>query len=292
MKTLFLAAGPIQWGSSRFRCYWPAEHMDADVQNFQEGIDLDDINEYDAYIFQKYTDIDTMKMLLAAGKQAWLDHCDPMWWWSPDAVKETIEHSTGAVFSNEALRQDFIKWSRSNISHAYPTFTIPDRMKPEHYPKKRKHEKTDPVKFIWFGASMNRMSLFGAWTNLSRLVANGYNITLTVMDDRPDAQLAFGNELQVHHVGFSIEQENNILSTHDIALLPPYPGPWGKVKSDNKRVTACLNGLPFLSGFDYEHLVMYLNPVARQSYVDSLGNQEEAWDVKKSAQDWKDILNA
>ncbi len=288
MKTLFLSAGPIQWGSSRFRCYWPAEHMDADVQNFQEGIDLDDINKYDAYIFQKYTDIDTMKMLLAAGKQVWLDHCDPMWWWSSDAVKETIGHSTGAVFSNESLRQDFRKWLGSKT---YPTWTIPDRMKPEHYSKKRKHEKTDPVKFIWFGASMNRMSLFGAWTNLSRLVANGYNITLTVMDDRPDAQLSFGNELPVHHAGFSLEQENNILSSHDIALLPPYPGPWGKVKSENKRVTACLNGLPFLSGFDYEHLVMYLNPVARQSYVDSLGNQEEAWDVKKSAQDWKDILD-
>ena len=290
MKTLFIAAGPITWGSSRFRCYWPAEHMDADVQNFQEGIRIEDIDEYDAYIFQKYADVEAMKTLLDAGKQVWLDHCDPMWWFSPNEIKAMKEHSTGAVFSNEALRQDFNKWCGNKTK--YPTFTIPDRMKPEHYPKKRKHKKTDPVKFIWFGASMNRMALFGAWTNLSRLVSNGYNITLTVMDDRPDAQLAFGNELPVYHAGFSLEQENNILSSHDIALLPPYPGPWGKVKSDNKFVTALFNGLPVVDGFDYESLVSFTKDYGFRAIFRGTELPIESFYVKQSAEDWQEILNA
>lgn len=286
MKYLFIAAGPYEWGSSRMRCYWTAEHLDADVVTFPMLVnEAGDVNiplDYDVYIFQKQGHPEVQKALLERGKQVWIDHCDPMWWFSPNPVNEITRHSTGSVFSSKNLRNDFVEWYGKS---GYPALVIPDRLKKEYFDHRKEHGPSVPVKLVWFGVSVNRVTLPGAMTNIMRLKAQGINVQLTIMDDRPDV-VETKYDIPIYHVPFSVEHEVSVLAAHDIALLPPYPGPWGKVKSDNKTRTASACGLPVTDGFDYEELKeLVLNPAYRRESVKEF---KKPW-VDSSAKDWERI---
>ena len=248
MKTLFIASGPIEWASSRFRCYWPAEHMDADV------VTINNITEnpydYDAVIFQKHGMTTLQRELIDAGKVVLWDACDPMWWFSPDEVRDIARHITAVIVPTNALAEDWRKWHGDKV----PVHVVQDRMKPEHYPLKRQHADVSPVRFIWFGVSVNRVALAAGWANLARLAANGHKIELTVFDNAPGVPLQMGDEFPQYSVPWSLEHENEVIANHDIAILPPYPGPWGAMKSNNKALTAWACGLPVAYGQHYERL--------------------------------------
>jgi hypothetical protein len=133
----------------------------------------------------------------------------------------------------------------------------------------------------------NRMAIWGAVPNLERLVASGYPIELTVCDDRPDVEWQITQAFPMYNVRWSLEKENQILSNHDIALLPPYPGPWGQVKSNNKKLTAYACGLPAVSGFDYDELVLLMNPGVRQATADEgFALVAEEYQAQLSAIEW------
>jgi len=291
MKTLFVAAGPIQFASSRFRCYWPAEHMNADVVEFNKAINKPFPDDYDNIIYQKHGNTGAQKELLKMGKQVWLDQCDPMWWFSPDAMRNIADHSTGAVFSNEELRLNFVEWYDNP---QYPTYTIADRIKLSHFPKQREHQEVDPVRFIWHGAAVNQISLLGAWSNLCRLKANGYNISLTEYSDNPNMHVRFGPEVPVYTAVYNVEQENEVFASHDIALLPPYPGPWGEVKSNNKAVQSWASGLPVVDGFEYEEMEKMVVDVDWRKHKANIGLDKvnSEYSIKQSAAEWEDILDA
>lgn len=289
MRVCFITAGDINFASSRMRAYWVAEEMkDASVSIINQQEIPSDV---DACIWQKAVNMQYIEH--NSDKRHYWDVCDPVWWFQPEYCQQVLEHIDGVVCSNEALADDFCEWSGwdkgRGLSKPKRVDVIPDRLKLSHFHKQRQHEDTDPVRFIWFGYSMNRIALWGAVANLQRLKANGYNFTLTIMDDRPDAPVSF--DFPVRHVKWTLEQEVDILAAHDIALLPPYPGPWGKVKSDNKTKTAKMCGLPSISGCDYKEMESHMSIERRIAggFIDMTDHL--LYDVDYSAFEWKVLLS-
>jgi glycosyltransferase involved in cell wall biosynthesis len=271
MKTLFITYGDINVASSRMRAYWVAPYMkDATVQDSATSIQVD--NDYDNIIFQKWFNTELARSWKNQGKRIYYDACDPVWWWQPQEVKEFLYHVDGVVCSNEDLVHDFRDWNKFAISSK----TICDRLELSHFPILRKHEEVSPVKLIWFGHPSNQWTINSIIPNLQRLEAEGFKIEFTIYGD------------------WKLEEENAVIASHDIAVLPSYPGPWGEVKSNNKTLTAWACGLPVTNGENYNELVeLVMLSKYRQECAD-VGYKTliNLYQVEKSAQEWEVLLNA
>lgn len=243
--------------------------------------DREYLNACDVYIWQKSVNFPVMNEL--PGRHYW-DVCDPAWWWQPQECHEIASRMTGIVASSPALRRDFATW----LGMSDKSYVIPDALKPSHFHSQRQHEAASPVRLIWFGIAANRIALLSVMANLERLTADGYEIELTIMDDRPDVPLNYSQAFPVHHVQWQLDKEVEILAAHDIAVLPPYPGAWGRVKSDNKAQTAAACGLPVLSDVPYCQALPLMRASDRQEAADML--RASVRDVAQSAWLWETIL--
>lgn len=284
----FITAGDINWASSRMRCHWPTAYMEnTAIITFEEG--KAGLPDADVYVWQKWARPDVMRRQREQGRRVWWDVCDPLHWFGPDDCRQIIDNADGIVASNKGLADDLAAWS------GRPVHTIPDRLELDHFPKRRQHANVNPVKFIWYGLAPNRSSLFAAMPLLDRLVANGYDISLTIFDDRPEVQFAKSSSYPIYHVRWELDKENQVLAAHDIALLPPYPGEWANVKSNNKQLTAWANGLPVISDCQYnvENLDLVENHIARSMQA-GRGYKEvlRHYQAKQSAVDWEALLCA
>lgn len=289
MRVCFLTNGPIQWASARYRAFWIAECRDDWAAYELEK--LREIPDADVYVFAKTFSIELVRQLRANDRRVYWDLCDPLHWFSPNESREMLELVDGVVCSNQGLADDVRKWSDDTV----PTYVIPDRLKLSHYDKQRKHHETNPVRFIWYGSAQNRAVLYPAYVTLQRLKALGYEVELTIMDDRPDISLSYGPTCPVYFARWSLEREVETIANHDIALLPPYPGEWSKVKSNNKMLTAWACGLPALTGDRWHDGLLSLveSPVVRTIQARTGRKQvEEHYTVDKSAADWEAILCA
>jgi len=286
MNIVFITAGPIQWASSRMRAYWVAEEL----RKRGHTVIVAPYSERklapagDAWIWQKSVDID---MVADIDCPHFWDVCDPAWWWQPEVCAEIASVIDGVVASSGALAMDYNEWEPAGTSMAV---TIPDCLDFTHFDMRRVHEEVEPVRLIWYGIAANRVALWGAKAMLERLVANSYRIELTIMDDRPDVRFAFSDAFPIYHTQWSLEREVEIISSHDIALLPPYPGPWGRVKSNNKRLTAVACGLPVVSD-SYHVLEKLMDAKTRELYVlESLPVMQRAHDIAVAADKWEQLL--
>ena len=110
MNTCFIASGPIEFASARYRAYWPAQYMKDTV-----AISAFDNKVYEAdnYIWQKRYDLNFIKA--NQDKRHFIDFCDPMWWFSPNKVKELIQHMTGFVACTRPLADDFENLVGKNV---------------------------------------------------------------------------------------------------------------------------------------------------------------------------------
>jgi hypothetical protein len=281
VKVVFIAYGPIDFASARMRCYWPAQYIrDAEVISYG-----DLLPDADVYIWQKNAHIAQIKERRDA--QHWWDVCDPLHWFSPNESREAADAVDGIVASNQGLAQDLTTWAKRHVR------VIPDRLELSHFPLQREHVDTKPVRFIWYGIAVNRSAMVGAWTNLARLAALDYKIELTVFDERPEIELKLGPEVPVYHKRWRLAQENAVIASHDIALLPPYPGPWSTVKSNNKELTAWACGLPSTTGVRWHD--GFIELVDRASTRKAAGHGgrtavEANHDVRQTAADWEELL--
>ncbi len=282
VKTCFLTTGPISWASARLRAFWIAPYMDdaVAVELYEDKETI--IPIADTYIWQKRFNPEFMAEM---DVRHWWDCCDPMWWFSPGKVERLLGQIDGIVCATQALADDLKAWcGRDSI-------VIPDRLELSHYDRQREHGDVQPIRLIWFGLGANRITLAGAWANLARLVANGYDIQLTLFDDSPQKPLGFGDEVPIYYVPWKLHHEVDIISSHDIALLPPYPGPWGDMKSNNKMLTAFACGLPVTTGHDYDELVQMMDPEWREDMAAyGLAHVLEHGDIRASALQWEAAL--
>lgn len=295
VKTLFITSGTIEWGSARMRAYWPAQYMeDTGVVPVKEIIKDGQIPKADAYIWQKYIVDDIAAQLRELGAfQVW-DVCDPLHWFSPQSVLNQAPLMNKIVCSTSGLANDLRNWLHDSFMVDAPPITvIPDRLEPSHFIKRREHARADPVRFVWFGISINRGALFGAAANLERLADNGHNIALSIMDERPDKQYHdIEGSFPVFYTKWRLDKEVEVIAGHDIALLPPYPGPWGEVKSNNKRLTAWACGLPVVDGFDYTEMErLVVSHSARRVYAESHEDVFADYHVKDSAIEYEMLLD-
>ena len=266
------------------RAFWIAQHMGARVSPLNDSPELEDA---DTIIWQKIVDVGFIREHPELCH--YWDVCDPMWWWSPQPSRDTAGLMTGIVASNQALADDFNLWYGEQKA-----ICIPDRLDLSHFPIQRQHVDASPVRLIWFGMSVNRIALFAALVNVERLVANGYRIELTLCDDSPDKPLQITDMFPFYHVRWELNTENKIIAAHDLALLPPYPGPWGQVKSNNKHLTAWACGVPSVDGQDYAELERAVQSVTWRSEMSRLMRLEveKQWAVERSAEEWTRLLFA
>jgi hypothetical protein len=245
------------------------------------------VNTYDCFILIKVNNLEVVNLIKKMGKRVWYDLCDPSHWFHPKDVRMTISEFDGITASNEGLAKDLEDWG------GYPVTVIPDRLELEHYSKRRHHTQQDPVRFVWYGASQNRMAIYGGLANLDRLAANGHNISLTIYDDQPQTAWPYNHGFPIFYGKWRLDHENGVIAGHDIAYLPPYPGPWGKVKSKNKELTAWACGLPVTDGQDYQQMSDLVALASKRQIEADIGYQELIADytVDKSAEQWKELLS-
>lgn len=291
MKVCFLTAGPLTWASSRMRAYWPAAYMDAVVLPL---VDVDSgrepLPQADVYVFQKLYSQRVRDAIPAGALVVW-DVCDPLWWFDPEGSEDALRNVDAVTVSTLGLASDFADWQQqTGYGRAVPVYYVHDCIEPSHFPIQAVHTDHEPIRFIWFGIYVNRVALHAAQANLERLVANGYKIQLTIMDERPDIPHVFSTRVSfpVYFVEWSLEIENEVIAAHDIALLPPYPGPWGSVKSKNKNVTAWACNVPTAAGLDYGVLKWLVSSAgSRHGKVELNSSQSGCYTAEAIAHEWQ-----
>jgi hypothetical protein len=257
---IFITAGPLHWGSSRLRSFWPSAYIPgAKVISGQDytkhGADFDG---FGTLILQKIWSEEAVDDARDHGMKVIWDVCDPSWWWQPRDVREILLKVDEVTCSTILLGEDLREFAGE---YCPPITYIPDSIEPKEYPLKREHAQRDVLQFVWFGMAINRISLFGVLTNLERLACNGYKFIFTIFDDAPESRVEAA--YPVLHEKWRLNTENQVLASMDCAILPPYPGPWGRVKSPNKAHTARMCGLPVVTGFDYAELCRMFNSEER-----------------------------
>lgn len=251
IKTLFITGGDYNWGSSRIRAFWPCPYMDnAKVLPIQDILNNGSkFPRAENYIWQKTADTVTMRMVKDMGLKNYVDFCDPAWWNDPNYIKEVCDIANGLIFGTDALYDDFV----DEYGDGYRHVIAPDGYEPKYYPVQREHIDTVPIRLVWFGLALNRFAILSAVPFIERLVANNYRISLTIYDNEP-SKLFMDMPCPVYQTKFDPIKDNEIIASHDIAVLPPYPGKWGSLKSINRIITASVSGLPIVYGDDYREL--------------------------------------
>jgi hypothetical protein len=286
MNTLFIAAGAESWASSRIRAFWPARHMpETEVITWSEW-EAGNHPDVDVYIFQKNAKAGQCRQLVALGKQVWWDVSDPVWWWEPAESRAIAEAVTGIVACTPALAADL-------AGFGFKAQVIPDRLDLAHYDRQAVHTERQPARLIWFGLALNRVALFAALANLDRLAANGIAIELTLLDNRPDDPVQWSDNFPIYNGLWRLEHEVAALAAHDLAVLPPYPGPWGRVKSNNKHLTAWACGLPVASGEHYPELERLVLSATARAEAAGRGREwvERDYRAEQSAAEWEQLLS-
>lgn len=285
-RIAYFPNGHREWAGSRLRAYW---HEDIDpIHNkvYSPGATLDGIEDYDAIVFQKryqLADIERAIRLKYLGKKIILDLTDPMWWWSPKECTAMMELADVVTTSNDGLTDAVLQ--NDLVKRAV---TIPDRMLASYHPSVVEHGERERVVLAWYGDSGNRLALTGYLPVLIYL-AHRFPMELRIIDNDPSMKLMLedNDNLKITHIPWTHETFHAQLVRCDIAYLPPYPGPWGMLKSNNRQVTAWWAGLPVVDGNHIGELASMIESVElrRQTAIVNRQIAERDWDVRQSVKE-------
>jgi hypothetical protein len=285
-----------RWASSRLRGFWLQDTAPGLFKVVPPGAEFPEngggLNGHQALIFQKrhsQTDRLLAEMAKMKGLTVIFDLTDPLHWFEPQGVKAMADLADAVVCSSAGLA-DLV---RADLNPKRVEVIV-DRMKPSYHPTPAQHAERDRPAIVWFGLSLNRASLVGAVPILNYCGALGLPFTLRVIDDLPGQPLEIGGEppFAVDHVAWALETFHAHLAACDIALLPPYPGPWGAVKSSNKQVTAWWAGLPTVTGFDPIELGRLIQDAELRAEIGARNRAtaERDYDIGQSVDEWRDLL--
>lgn len=283
-KTLFISPGPFKWASTRLRAAWITPHLEDSAWIPIDQVNLEIINQFDNLVWVKK--IDEAMIDATPDKSHYWDLCDPVHWWYPDEARYMVGKAKALVASNQGLAEDLAQWC------GQPVKCITDRLDVSHFDLMHSHDNNTPQRFIWFGASQNRIGLMSAWVLLERLACNGVQFELTIMDDQPGQ--AIGSQFfPVYHVNYNYGQEVRIIASHSLAILPPYPGRWGDVKSNNRALTAWACGAAVWDNpHDYDQLFELATRATLRETQAKAGRWKvtDLFNVERSAAEWRKVL--
>ncbi len=293
MKALFLAQGPLEWAGSRYRAWWIARYAGwADCALISER-EAAWMPAYGALIFPKWCDAEAQALAREAkarGQRVIWDLCDPIWWLTPGPAREFLPLVDHVVVSSQGLAD--------GLRADFPALdigvtVIPDRMDPAFHPTAKRHTETAWPALLWFGQGWNRnASLSGALLTLHRLAAEGVRFRLRVLDNgAPGGVQVDGVDVEYHR--WRLETFHEELLAADVALCPPYPGPWGAMKSDNKLATAWWAGLPTADGLCPHRLKALLTDARARADAGRCYRRlaEAQYDVRQSVSEWEALLS-
>lgn len=287
-----LCNGPRAWASSRLRGYWYADEAPTKFNAFEPGAFLDGLEDSETVVFQKRQepiDYERARRLKSEGRKIIYDLTDPMWLFNPPGTRAMMTVADCITTSNAGLA---IQIADMPEAAGKEVVCIPDRMPPSFHPTVAEHGERERLVFVWFGAGNNR------WTIASGLQLLGFlayhvPLELRVIDDHPEIKLAqedmpHGN---IEMVTWKLETFHANLVSADIAFLPPHPGPWGMMKSNNKTVTAWWAGLPVVDGWDLDDMRTLALDADKRAEVgrDNRKAAEDLYDIKDSVQEWLDL---
>lgn len=286
MKVLFLVGGDRQIASARLRAWQLADQWsDAMVKIYgrEKWADI----PVDVLIVNKLCPVMSPELFAnwrTEGKRIIWDCCDPVWWWrSKQEIMAYLRQVDAVVVSNHGLKEDFEE------EFQRPAEVILDRLPPQT--TQRQHQAVDRPVIVWFGYGQNRVpTLLGSLLALQRLTVEGIPYTLRIIDDGPPAWPGLTENILQHveFVKFDHERLHEELCRCDVALLPPYPGAWGAMKSNNKEFAAAWAGLPISDG-DYHGLVRYLESQTVREAEGALMREwaQEHGDIRQSVKEWQ-----
>ena len=199
-----------------------------------------------------------------------------------------LELADVTITSNEGLTA-----AVEGSGKARHALTIPDRMLPGFHPNIVQHGPRERTVLVWYGDGGNRIALEG-YLPLLGYLAHHLPIELRIIDNMPGVRIVAedSERLPIVHVPWTLETFHAQLLGCDIAYLPPYPGPWGMLKSNNRQVTALWAGLPVVDGMDVGAMAALIeNPALRQE-VAAQGRviAERDYDVHSSVEALKALI--
>lgn len=296
MTVQFLARWTRDVASSRIRAWHVVEawnHPDVvcakqrDAFTYLSGI------RSDVVVLQKpkmrMIGLDILEALRSQVGLLICDFCDPDWCLASDGYfRRFAEMVNTFVVSNRGLQVGLEEdWGIKST-------VIEDRMPP---PKTQKQHGAVPVPMlVWYGQNANReICLASAALSVTRLRVNRVPFRLRVIDngDGPESEVRdLGLVDLIEYRAWSLPTFERDVLECDIALLPPHPGRWGSMKSNNKTLTAAWLGIPTADGQDYEELKRLLTDA---DYRAKRGYEARAWaeregHIGQSVQQWKDLV--
>ena len=296
MKVHFLARADRWKASSRIRAWQVVDawnHPDVTCTLWRTLGDIETVTG-DVVVLQKMKPSFTGDKILARLKQrtgcriVW-DMSDPEWMTRGDAFFQRVAGYVDHFVVSTPGLQVALK-----VDHGIESTVIEDRF--PYTSKQKVHTPTEVPVVVWFGMFGNRdVALVSALQSFYRLNANDITYTIKIIDDRPETLLPDADKhirSLVTYVEWRLDTFEQELLEGDVALLPPFPGEWGKMKSWNKQLTAAWAGLPTSDGQNYTVLKQLLTD---WEYRAERGRFSRAWaervgNVAQSVQQWQALL--
>jgi len=296
MTVQFLARWTRDIASSRIRAWHVVEawnHPDVACAKLWESLRYQSGIRPDVLVLQKpkmkILHPETLGVLKSQVGRLICDFCDPDWCLASDEYfRGFASHMNAFVVSNRGLQAGLEEdWGIKST-------VIEDRMPPPMTVKA--HGPVALPTLVWYGQNANReICLASGALSVTRLRANRVPFRLRVIDngDGPQSEsrdLGLGDLIEYR--AWSLPTFERDVLECDIALLPPHPGRWGTMKSNNKRLTASWLGLPTADGQDYDELKRLLTDV---EYRATRGHEAREWaeregHIDQSVQQWKNLL--
>lgn len=284
-----LSKGSSAWASARYRGAWLAESAPDLFRWFGPETELA-LAGAKVIVFQKrqsHEDIVLARRAKDKGVAIVMDMTDPMWWFDPEPVAEMIDLADAVTVCSEGMQEAVLQGHPDKRVAA-----IADRMLPSFHPTVAQHEKREVATLVWFGIATNRVALTGALPILAYAQNMGLKFRLRIIDDEPTNRLNVTGPFEIEHVPWTLETIHAQLTACDVAVLPPYPGPWGELKSNNKAVTAWWCGLPVTDGFDPKELARLIGDADCRKEQGAFNRKraEREYDIAQSVAEWRQLL--
>lgn len=244
--------------SDRIRGEWIIKNSDQ-FEIYREGI------KYDAVIFHKpvpkIAEFEGIKIL---------DLCDSVWKQIPN-FKELIIPVDAIIVSTEGLKEDLGKITDK------PIHVVGDGHDLEYYSTKTDNKHINKAKeVVWFGYAQNAHCL----EPLVKTIKNK-GLKLKVLAQCPLPPLDKADEFIKWDVDTCIEE----ISKSDFAVLPFN----GKLKSNNKDVTAYLSGIPVAK--TEKDIIRLISPEERRKDMEKVSELAERYDAKNKAKKYLNIID-